>query len=230
MPITWVKALNAYLYHADLRKYGRASQFPEFFNREIAGDRNSTVAFETLYQQTAQENMARFFEVVYWKLYSQPSRREKATNRIVDFVQNNVTKPEELWDTIQRFLDNPTIWNLNQIRNLLGIKTNVLAVPLTLCALADPHKFPMIDNQVADWVNSNASAHNDKRKNKLSVFKKKYTSIRDDDFSSYLDWIEWCREVAQILTKLTEREWRARDVEMAVFTAQRNGMMLNVLP
>ena len=45
MPITWVKALNAYLYHADLRKYGRASQFPEFFNREIAGDRNSTVAF-----------------------------------------------------------------------------------------------------------------------------------------------------------------------------------------
>lgn len=230
MPQTWVEALNAYSYPVDLREYGRASQFPGFFNRKISGDRNSTVEFETLYQQTAQENMTRFFEVVYWKVYSQSAIREKTTNRIVDFVQNNGTKPEELWDTIRRFLDNPTKWKLNQIRNLLGIKTNVLAVPLTLCAFAYPHEFPMIDNKVADWVNSNVSAHNYKRKSKLSLFKKRYTSLRDDDFSSYLDWTKWCREVAQILTKRTEGEWRARDVEMAVFTAQRKGMVLNVLP
>jgi hypothetical protein len=230
MPQTWVKALNAYCYPVDLRKYGRASQFPGFFKIEIVGERNSTVAFETLYQQTAQENMPRFFEVVYWKLYSQPNRREEATNRIVNFVQNKGIRSEELWNAIRRFLDNPAIPNLKQIRKLLGIKASVLAVPLTLCALADPQKFPMIDNQVAVWVNSNASTHNDKRKNKLSVFKKKYKVIKDDDFPSYLDWVEWCREVAQILTKLTEREWQTRDVEMAVFTAQRNRMMLNALP
>jgi hypothetical protein len=230
MPQTWVKALNAYCYPVDLRKYGRASQFPGFFKIEIVGERNSTVAFETLYQQTAQENMPRFFEVVYWKLYSQPNRREEATNRIVNFVQNKGIRSEELWNAIRRFLDNPAIPNLKQIRKLLGIKASVLAVPLTLCALADPQKFPMIDNQVAVWVNSNASTHNDKRKNKLSVFKKKYKVIKDDDFPSYLDWVEWCREVAQILTKLTDSEWQTRDVEMAVFTAQRNRMMLNALP
>jgi len=35
-----------------------------------------------------------------------------------------------------------------------------------------------------------------------------------------LHWIEWCQEVAQVLTTLTEMEWRPRDVEMAVFTAE----------
>lgn len=230
MTQSWVKALNSYHYYVDLRDFGRVDQFPGFFNREIAGDRNSTVAFETLYQQTAKENMARFFEVVYWKLYSQPDIREKSTNRIVDCVQNNGTSPKELWIAIQRFLNNPSVWNLSQIRTLLGIKTEVLAVPLTLCALADPYKFPMIDNRVANWVNSNASAHNSNRKNKLSVFNKKYPSIRDDDFDSYLHWIEWCQEVAQVLTNLTEMEWRPRDVEMAVFTAERKKMVLSVLP
>ena len=88
----------------------------------------------------------------------------------------------------------------------------------------------MIDNQVADWVNSNASIHNVNRKNKLSLFKKRYTSLRDDDFPNYLNWVAWCQEIAQVLTKLTKEKWRPRDVEMAAFTAQRSGLTLNVLP
>jgi len=57
-----------------------------------------------------------------------------------------------------------------------------------------------------------------------------YTSLRDNDFTNYLHWIAWCRECAQELTDITETRWRARDVEMAVFTAQRDRTFLNVLP
>jgi hypothetical protein len=92
------------------------------------------------------------------------------------------------------------------IRNLLGIRTRVLAVPLTLCALADPQRYPMVDNQVAEWVNSNAILHNKNRSNHLTLFNKKYTSLQDDDFTNYLHWIAWCREVSQVLTIATGEE------------------------
>ena len=230
MPNSWSEALNSYCYPVDLRKYRRAYKFPGFFNGNILGDRNSTIEFENHYQATASNNIAAYFEVVYWKLYSQPQHRKKATNRIVDFIQGSGITSRQLWDAIQQFLRIPSSPNLDKIRKLLGISTEVLAVPLTLCALADPQEFPMIDNQVADWVNSNASNHNVNRRRKLTLFIKGNTSLRDKDFLNYLNWVAWCQEVTQVLNGFTREKWRARDVEMAVFTAQRNGMVLNVLP
>jgi hypothetical protein len=229
-PNSWINALNAYSYPVNLGDYERAPQFPGFFNQNILGDRNSTIAFENYYQTNACHHIEVFFEVVYWKLYSQPHIRNRITSKIVNFVQTHGITSNQLWSSIQQFIISPNITNLEEIRNKLGLRTPVLAVPLTLVALANPQKFPMIDNQVARWVNSNASNHNDKRRNKLSLFNMKYTSLRYDDFPNYLNWVNWCQEVAQVLTELTSEQWRARDVEMAVFTAQRNGMTLNVLP
>jgi len=230
MPNSWINALNAYSYPVNLGDYERAPQFPGFFNQNILGDRDSTIAFENYYQANAPHHIEVFFEVVYWKLYSQANRRDIGTSRIVDFVQTHGITSNQLWSSIQQFIISPNITNLEEIRNKLGLQTPVLAVPLTLVALANPQKFPMIDNQVARWVNSNASNHNDKRRNKLSLFNMNHPSLQDDDFPNYLNWVNWCQEVAQVLTELTSKQWRARDVEMAVFTAQRNGITLNVLP
>jgi len=230
MPDSWTRALGAYSYPVNLRDYDRAQEFPGFFHMMIAGDRNSTIAFENHYRETAPHCIAAVFEVVYWKLYSQGARCQRSTNRIVDFVQEHGTTSEQLWDATQRFAESQTINNLKRIRSLLGITTNVLAVALTLPALANPETIPMIDSQVANWVNGNALNHNIARKSKLSPFRMNYTSLRDNDFPNYSNWIAWCREVAQVLAKLTNEDWRARDVEMAVFTAQRSGIELNVLP
>lgn len=230
MSNSWIRALDAYSYPVNLRDYERTHEFPMFFDMIIVGDRNSTIAFENHYQETAPHNIAAFFEVVYWKLYSQKSRRHGGTTRIVNFVQKHGIMPEQLWDAVQQFVESQNIINLERIRGLIGITTEVLAVPLTLPALASPKTIPMIDNQVAKWVNRNSANHNTNRNNKLTSFEMKYTSLRQNDFSNYLNWVAWCQEVAQMLTELTREEWRARDVEMAVFTAQRNGMVLNVLP
>ncbi len=178
----------------------------------------------------APNNTASFFEVVFWKLYSQGNTRQRHTNRIVDFVQKNSIMPDKLGDAIQRFIASQNITNLERIRELLGIKTNVLAVPLTLPALACPEMIPVIDRQVAKWVNHNAAHHNINRDNQLTPFKMNYTTLMQNDFSNYLNWVSWCQEVAHVLSELTIKEWRPRDVEMAIFTAQRNRIILNALP
>ncbi len=229
MPETWLEALRSYSYPVDLSNYDRANQFPGFFEN-IIGCRDSTIGFETYFRERAPNHIEVFFEVVFWKLYSQPHIRNGSTNRIVDFILNHGVTAQLLWGSVQRFLANPNISTLRQIRVLLGLKTKVLAVPLTLCAFAKPEKFPLIDMQVARWVNSNADVHNQNRINQLGMFNMRYTSLKDDDFPNYLNWVAWCREVSLVLTRLTKTEWRARDVELAVFTVQRNGSRLNVLP
>lgn len=83
------------------------------------------------------------------------------------------------------------------------------------------------------WVNANLTEHNETCENKLTRFKMNSTTLRDNDFPNYLNWINWCREMAHKLSRVIKEEWRARDVEMAVFTAQRNKqkkMRLNPLP
>ncbi len=228
---SWEKALNEYSYCVKLKNYERASEFSSFFDQSISGDRESTIALEKHFRTNAEDNIEAFFEVIYWKLYTQGGRGEHRTNEIVDFIQKEEITSEELWDSIQKFIESPEKDNLQNIRDMLGLTTPVLAVPLTLVAFANPKKFPMIDNRVASWINENYSDHNANKRNKLTPFKKNYNVLRDNDFDNYLNWIYWSREVAQILTKKTELNWRARDVEMAIFTAQQSDKLhLDVLP
>jgi hypothetical protein len=133
-----------------------------------------------------------------------------------------------LWDAILKFSDNQNIDNLKNIRKKLGITTKVLATTLTFPALAYPDIFPMVDMQVAKWVNKYFVEYNIHRNNKLTPFNFKRV-LRDNDFNNYLNWVAWCRETSELLTKLNRIKWRARDVEMAVFTAQRNKLYLNPL-
>lgn len=235
MPDTWVEVLNQYSYPVDLCLYDRNGEFPAFFELNIAGDRESTIMFENHFRQKAPNHVEAFFEVVFWKLYSQPHRRKKETDRRVDYVQKKNIRANQLWYAVQLFVEKQSKKNLQRIRERIGISTDVLALPLTFPALASPETLPMVDKQVAEWVNLNYVNHNINRVNNLTSFNMNYTSLRQNDFPNYKNWVAWCREVAQVLTGLTDFRWRARDVEMAVFTAQRKNNMgeiieLNPLP
>lgn len=229
MPDSWTQALNAFSYPVDLRDYERAQEFPGFFCMRIDGNHASTIIFENHYQETAPHNAASFAEVVYWKLYTRNNIREKTTSRIINFVQNNGITAEQIWGVVCEFAELHTVENLRRIRDILGIKTNVISLPVTLIALASPETVPIIDKHVARWVNANAQPHNVNRNNRLIPFQMNYTSLRENDFPGYLHWVAWCREVAQVLTERTGNNWRARDIEMAVFTAQRMRLRLNPL-
>ncbi len=233
MPKTWLTALGAYCYPVQLSMFGKAAGFPNFFVRNITGDRTTTMQFEDYFRAGAPKAIEVWYEVVFWKLFSQNRVREGTTNRVVCFVQQNAINPGKLWSALQGFVNTPTILNFQTLRSLLG-QSYGLAVPLTFAAFACPLQYPMLDKKVAPWVNQNGLAHSAKRNNRLVDFKsyvtKGATYFRDTDFPAYLKWVWWCREVATVLSGTTEFEWRARDVEMAVFTAYERKLRLNVLP
>lgn len=217
-------ALNGYLYPVKLSDYENRNQFPGYFSRDIVGDRNSTISFEDYFRQNSSQVLEVYFEVIFWKLYSQANiRQQKTTERICSVRERN-KHPTALYAGISSFVHAPNMENLQAIRNLLGIKTDVLAVALTFPAFLCPEKYPMIDNVVARWVNKNLAEHSRNTKAKLTQFVSPtygYTSLRDVDFPNYKNWVNWSNEMAHILTNKTSIKWRARDVEMAIFTAQR---------
>lgn len=100
MPHTWTSARNAYKYQVNLNNYERAGEFPGFFEMDVQGDRASTIDFENHFRATAQNEVAAFFEVVFWKLYTQPLFRQRHTNRIVDFVNQNGVTAERMWEAL----------------------------------------------------------------------------------------------------------------------------------
>lgn len=150
---------------------------------------------------------------------------------MIEKIIEQKTEPEELCNAIKVFIINPCKHKLQELRYLLGIRTHVLAIPLTFAAFFNPEKYPMVDKNIAEWVNQNFAKHNKHRQAKLTQFisLKKFTSLRDIDFQSYLNWVSWCNETAQILIKRTDFKWRPRDVEMAVFTARRDNIQLDIL-
>jgi len=224
----WIKALNSYSYPVNLSCYENSNRFPNYFEMDITGDRDSTIAFENYFRKNARRSIEVYFEVVFWKLYSQKQFRQRGTTRIINHVLNKKIRPESLYDAIADFVETPSKQNLKNIRELLGMKSKVLAIALTFPAFLNPEKYPMVDNNVARWVNDFIRYNRDKQV-RLTQFTLNYTSLQDNDFQNYLNWIGWCNEMAENLTDKTSIEWRPRDVEMAIFTAKRKKLKLNIL-
>ena len=229
MPSSWADALTTYSYPVDLSTYENAAAYPEYFDRTLPGDRASTIDFEKRYRERASTDIASTLEVVYWKMYSYQGQRDRRTRIIAETIEENGTTPLELDSAVQRFAKHMDRVHLQDLRDLLGLKSKVLALALTFPAFASPDTIPMVDIQIARWVNDNHEAHSRDRDNRLTPFRLNYTSLQDNDFESYLNWVAWCGEMAVFLQESTQRGWRARDVEMAVFTAKKNGLVLNPL-
>ncbi len=220
MPSSWADALAAYSYPVDLSTYENTAAYPGYFDRTLPGDRASTIAFEERYRERGSTDIAAIFEVVYWKMYSYQGQRNRRTRIIAENIEENGTTPREIYGAVQQFVKHMDRDSLQDLRDLLGLKSKVLALALTFPAFASPDTIPMVDIQIARWVNDNHEAHSRNRENRLTPFRLNYTSLQDNDFGSYLNWVAWCREMANTLSECTDMKWRARDVEMAVFTAQ----------
>lgn len=230
VPQSWITALRKYRYRVRVTDYGRANDFPGFFTQDIAGDRKSTIEFEDYFRANSEHSIEPYVEVAFWKLCGEKKRFEARVNDLAEHLRGQRVTASELRRAADLFLDKPTKVNLSVLRALLGIKNPVLALALTYPAFVDPARFPMVDTNTARWVSRNSEIHSQGRAKKLTPFKRGRSSLQDNDFDNYLNWVHWCRETAGILTGKTDMTWRARDVEMAVFTAARKDLSLNPLP
>ncbi len=221
MPESWTYYLSKYDYPVRLSEFKSAHEYPSHFQLDIKGDRESTVSFEDYFRENMQDSIEVYFEVVFWKYFSQPQFRQRGTGRIVEHLREYKVEAINLHSAIMGVINNPCVDNLKKLRWWMGISSKVLAVPMTLISFTEPESFPMVDNVVASWVNRNYNEYNENVTHKLTPYQKKYTSLQDNDFDNYLNWVNWCREIAETLTDETGSPWRARDVEMTVFTFER---------
>jgi len=167
-----------------------------------------------------------WFEVVFWKLYSQSRISHQKTEDIIRQLKMvPEVKQAQLLEKANNFMNSESREDFDAFRQLFRFKSKVIAVVATFPAFLRPDQFPMVDTRVAKWVNLHYKMFNSANPDAPQLIPSEYgnnysaTVLTMNDFSFYLRWIHWTRYIAKKLTSVTGTSWRSRDVEMAVFTA-----------
>jgi hypothetical protein len=124
-------------------------------------------------------------------------------------------------DALRHLQKDPNWKNFDVLRKSCG-QTSAFAVPLTFLVFSDSTRFPLADRHIADWWSENQPGK--------SQFEREAESGRikpgAGSWTAYLAWVDFCRNHASRLSEVTGEPWRARDVEMAVWMAQRKKLDL----
>ena len=220
MPDTWKQALGEYRYPVDLRQFAGASEYPGWFELNIdPGDPLQTTGFETRFREQARHHLEAWGEVVFWKLYKMPPARNSATRRVLD----SGARPADLWSSCMDYVANPNLESFEAFRSMLFREG--VATAATFPAFIRPDQFPMVDTQTARWAGRNGRMHRYSTGGGPDLERVPALSggdVLDDSHWEFVEsWIAWCRFSAWKVSQRTQRTWRARDVDMAVFSAQR---------
>ena len=132
--------------------------------------------------------------------------------------------PADLWSSCANYIANPNLASFRAFRCKL-FKQPVVATAATFPAFICPDRFPMVDTQITRWASENSGAHRYSGVGGPDLecvpALRPGAVLRERDWRFVESWIAWCQFTAGILSQRTARPWRARDVEMAVFSAQR---------
>lgn len=211
----WVTALDAYQYRVSVPTYpGRDAVLRD-------GDRRATIALEDWFRDTRYGSLEPWITVAYWKLGSQGGRARHHTQRLERQLSDRGIGASQLSDLLTEVGKSPSREQFGAFRRALFPASPVVAVAWTFVAFLDPERFPMVDTRVAKWAIEHAS--------QISTSSGPITPPRYGQTSAtvltmadypFLEWwVGWCQAHAHRLTQATGRAWRARDVEMAVYSA-----------
>lgn len=179
--------------------------------------------FESHFRDFADKAIEPWLEVIYWKLFSQPARRDRKTREIATHFEKAKVSPNSLYQACISHIHSPTQGNLDSIRKLLGFKAKVIAIAATFPAFLRPDILPMVDTRIAKWVVHSMIKHNRANPSGPQLISPRFVQTKQtvlmlNDFPFIERWIEWCSHTARKLTALSFIQWRPRDVEMAVLT------------
>ena len=222
MPHSWQKARDSYRYPVRLADFdfkGHRTDRSWFEYDTGNGDRFRTMEFEDRFRKLAPHHLEAWYEVVFWKLSSQGGRANIHTPTAITNIEKSRLTANDLWDLCGDYMGKPNSRSFKDFRKYL-FPSNAVATAATFPAFICPEKFPMVDGQIAKWAKENSHKH---------IYKLRHGSVMLPTSSSVnsinqfvIPWYQWCRHTADILSDRTGEHWRARDVEMAVFTVQRS--------
>ena len=182
------------------------------------GDQSHTMEFEEWFREFGPYHLEAWYEVVFWKMYSQDGAASHRSQTVIDNIKASGVSAGELWDLCHDYVQNSTPENFSRFRCKL-VKTDRVATAATFPAFMCPEQFPMVDTRIAAWSQSNGTMHrllSAPRGAEKGVFERHWDFVKA--------WIKWCRLKAAVLTQRISAHWRARDVEMTVFTVQGSGL------
>ena len=229
---SWNDALDEYYYPVNLAHFKDADKYKGWFNCDIDGDLTSTQEFEARFRAKAKHNLEAWYEVRYWKIYTVVKKEDKRSKQLkgwIKKIEGSGVTSEKLWKLCHDYMGCPSLPSFRRFRKGLSIGSGI-AVAATYPAFICPDEFPMVDTQVAKWAGRNGIEH---KYGDLDISKNAPNGRIEDKHCSWVQsWIDWCRCTRDKLNKCTDstkRDWTAREVEMAVFTAQRCGLELSPL-
>jgi hypothetical protein len=229
----WNKAYGMYCWTVDLTQFKGAVNYPGYFNRVITP--NDVTAFENEFRRAIDEGGSFEIagEVCFWKIYGVPQSRDRRTQTLLDYLSSPAN-----WNSfvrsIQEVSNNPSYDNFIALQNACN-QPRGFAIPVTFLSFYKPTDYPMVDKHIAHWWAKNRAKYGYEA---TPIFSQRYdgwiqtytTSQKKQNWRAYIAWKTFCNDYAARIAKNCGLHWRARDVEMAVWEAQKNDIPLEVLP
>ena len=165
-------------------------------------------------------------EVWYWKNYGTYQSRDRVTRRLLTHLANT-SGWTAFCSAVRDACARPTFDAFRQLQGACN-QHSAFATPVTFVAFYQPESYPMADKHIANWRAQNRArmgfergpAFSQRSDGWVEAMVASDTKARRTRLA-YLAWAEFCRNYAQRIG-----DWRARDVEMAVWMAQKQRLEL----
>ena len=225
---SWITARNEYKWTVDLSHYRWARKFPRYFSRVITPE--TTTAFEDRLRH-AIESHGSFLvtgEVCFWKNYGNAQNRDRLTTRLLKHLHllENWT---EFIQAVEQLADTPSYNNFKAVQSACA-QPSGFATPITFLAFYRPDKYPMADKHIAYWWRTNKERFGYGNSPGFSQRYDGWIQPVERSWKAYVSWAVFCRDYAKRVMKNCKLNWRARDIEMAIWEARKRNASQNELP
>jgi len=228
---SWLNAYTRYNWNVDLTKYSDHLKYPDYFNKTITS--RNVIDFENRFRESLRNDEYQVAgEVCFWKNYGTYQSRNRLTTRLLE----HLSQPSK-WGQFKKSLlslhVSPTKQNFEAFRKAVG-QPKGFATPITFLSFYDPDGYPMVDKNIAYWWALNKGSYGFEGFRAFSQRSDGWIQSLTNrqttkNWEAYLDWSSFCRDYAKRITSHVLLNCRARDVEMAVWMAYKNGLSLNTL-
>jgi hypothetical protein len=228
----WIKAYGMYSWTVDLTHFRGRCNYPGYFNRVITP--NNVVVFENEFRKAIKE--ADLFEIAgevcFWKNY-RSIRNQRTTQSLLNYLSCPANWGEFV-RSIKEISNSPSYDNFMSLQRACN-QPKGFAIPITFLAFYKPTEYPMVDKHIADWWVANRVKHGYETSPRFCQrndgWIQTYTTSQiRQNWSAYIAWKTFCDDYVVRIAKNCGFHWRARDVEMAVWEAEKNNISLGVLP
>ncbi|MGA2918681.1 hypothetical protein [Methanoregula sp.] len=230
MVLSWSTALANYDYYADLAKFRDRDEYAcgfttPSFQAQVNG--SNTRIFEDSFRTVIEEqNFPKYSiigEVCFWKIFT-----KKDPHSLTKLMLNRFKSSKNFNNfciSLHNLSESPTLENFKDFRKICG-QPHGFAVPITFLSFFTPDKYPMADSVIARWWCNNKERFGLRSSHEFWPYG--MISGQDEDIENnwtvFNQWTNFCQKYASILTSKTQINWRARDVEMAVFHNCQKGL------